>query len=185
MQWLPVRMTPPRDKHAQAMHPRCPLSIGRPEKPYVDLLPSSVIASVEQTTSGRTACLSLVKTIKTPLQGKLPRFMRPRPIWSQTGYRQVCIDSLNLRQRGSLVGRHMISFIAFDFILRIIPGSTMGMALIVKITGMDFDDHPGDPAGLGIPAHVISLFKPFCHGRSLLASRHFTTGSRQTTASEV
>lgn len=185
MQWLPVRMTPPRDKHAQAMHPRCPLSIGRPEKPYVYLLPSSVIASVEQTTSGRTACFSPAKTIKTPLQGKLPRFIRPYPILSQTGYRQVYNGSSNLRQRGSFMSCHVIRFITFDFVLRIILGSMMGMALIIKIAGMDPDDHPGDPAGLGIPTHVISLFKSFCHSKSRLASHQFTTGSRQTTASEV
>jgi hypothetical protein len=50
----------------------------------------------------------------------------------------------------------MVGLIAFDFVLGIVLRSVMDMTLVIEVSGMDGDDRPRYPAGLGIPAHVIA-----------------------------
>ena len=45
-------------------------------------------------------------------------------------------------ERAALVGRDMIGFVAFDFVLRIVFRSVMDMTFVIKVRGMDDDDGP-------------------------------------------
>ena len=45
-------------------------------------------------------------------------------------------------ERPALMGRDMIGFVAFDFVLRIVFRSVMDITFVIKVRGMDSDDGP-------------------------------------------
>jgi hypothetical protein len=57
----------------------------------------------------------------------------------------------------------MIRLVAFDFILRLIFSGMMSVALVIRVSRMDFDNPAADVPGLGIPSDVIALFETFSH----------------------
>ena len=61
------------------------------------------------------------------------------------------------------VGRDMIGFVAFDFVLRIVFRSVMDMTFVIKVRGMDGDDGPCHAAGFGIPAYMIAYLESPTH----------------------
>ena len=63
----------------------------------------------------------------------------------------------------ALVRRDVIRLVALDFVLGIIFRRVMGMALVVKVTGMNLDDRPRHPSRLGIPAHALTDFESLDH----------------------
>jgi hypothetical protein len=74
-------------------------------------------------------------------------------------------------ERATLVGRDMIGFVAFDFVLRIVFRSVMDMTFVIKVRGMDGDDRPCHTASFGIPAYVIAYRESPIHlSDSLLLS---------------
>jgi hypothetical protein len=66
-------------------------------------------------------------------------------------------------KRTILVGRDVIGSIAFDFVLRIVSRSAMGVTLVVEVSGMDGDDGPRYPTGLGIPTYMIANLESHSH----------------------
>jgi hypothetical protein len=66
-------------------------------------------------------------------------------------------------ERGTLVGRDMIGFVAFDFVLSIVFRSVMDMTFIIKVRGMDGDDGPCHTASFGIPAYMIAYLESPIH----------------------
>ena len=66
-------------------------------------------------------------------------------------------------ERVTLVGRHMIGFVAFDFVLRIVFRSVMDMTFVIKVRGMDGDDGPRHTASFGIPAYTIAYLESPIH----------------------
>jgi hypothetical protein len=69
------------------------------------------------------------------------------------------------------VGRDMICFIAFDFVLRLRVGGVMRVTLIVKIARVNFDDMPGHMTRFGIPGDMITDCE-FDHDGSLSRNGH-------------
>jgi hypothetical protein len=57
------------------------------------------------------------------------------------------------------------SFIAFDFVLRLLFARVMDVAFIIHIFGVHAHDFAADPAGLRIPTYMIADFKPLGHGK--------------------
>jgi hypothetical protein len=57
----------------------------------------------------------------------------------------------------------MIGLVAFDFILRLVLVGMTGVALVIRILGMDLDDPAADVPGLGIPGDAIASFETFFH----------------------
>jgi hypothetical protein len=66
-------------------------------------------------------------------------------------------------ERAALVGRDMIGFVAFDFVLRIVFRSVMDMTFVIKVRGMDGDDGPCHTASFGIPAYMIAYLESPIH----------------------
>src|SRR6516162_11880967 len=66
-------------------------------------------------------------------------------------------------ERAALVGRDMIGFVAFDFVLRIVFRSVMDMTFVIKVLGMDGDDGPCHAASFGIPAYMIAYLESPIH----------------------
>ena len=64
---------------------------------------------------------------------------------------------------GAFVSRDVVGLVAFDFILRIVGRGVMRVAFVEKVLGMDGDDLPRHPTGLGIPAYVIPDLEFFHH----------------------
>lgn len=62
------------------------------------------------------------------------------------------------------MGSDMIGLVAFDFVLRVVLGSVVCIALIVKIPGVDFDDFSGNMAGFGVPGDVVAYYEFLIHG---------------------
>jgi hypothetical protein len=71
--------------------------------------------------------------------------------------------SSRVLENTALVGRDMISLVAFDFILRFVHRCVMHMAFVVEVAGPNTNDRARHPTGLGIPAHVISNLEPPSH----------------------
>jgi hypothetical protein len=57
----------------------------------------------------------------------------------------------------------MIGRIAHDFILGIIFGRMMSVALVVEIPGMKCNNRPANAAGLGIPSDMIADLESDAH----------------------
>ena len=66
-------------------------------------------------------------------------------------------------QRCALVHRDMFGFVAGDLVLRIFRAGVMGVALVIAVLGVDFDDLATDMAGLGVPFDVIADLEFFDH----------------------
>jgi hypothetical protein len=66
-------------------------------------------------------------------------------------------------ERAALVGRDMIGFVAFDFVLRIVSRSVMDMTFVIKVRGMDGDGSPCRAANFGIPAYMIAYLESPIH----------------------
>src|SRR5215469_11910542 len=66
-------------------------------------------------------------------------------------------------ERAALVGRDMIGFVAFDFVLRIVFRSVMDMTFVIKVHGIDGDDGPCHAASFGIPAYMIAYLESLIH----------------------
>jgi hypothetical protein len=66
-------------------------------------------------------------------------------------------------ERATLVGRDMIGFVAFDFVLRIVFRSVMDMTFVIEVRGMDGDDRPCHTASFGIPAYMIAYLESPIH----------------------
>lgn len=58
---------------------------------------------------------------------------------------------------------YMIGFITFNFILRVVFGSMMRIALVVKVGMMNFNNGAGNTASFRIPGYMIAGFKICCH----------------------
>jgi hypothetical protein len=61
----------------------------------------------------------------------------------------------------------VIGLVAFDLILRGVPGCVMRIPFVPGIFRMDFCDLSGYLAGFGIPADMISHFEPSGHNAFL------------------
>jgi hypothetical protein len=59
---------------------------------------------------------------------------------------------------------NVVRLIAFDFVLRLVLGGMMRVALVIDILRMDLDDPAADVSRLGIPGHAIADFEAFPHG---------------------
>jgi hypothetical protein len=57
----------------------------------------------------------------------------------------------------------MIGLVALDFILRIVFGSTVGVAFVVEIMSMDHPDRSTHPTSFRIPRDVVTNFESFSH----------------------
>ena len=75
------------------------------------------------------------------------------------------LPRLGLRQCTAFVNRDMIGFVALDFVLRIVAGSVVRVALPVKIALVNFSDRPADVAGFRVPAYVIANLEMFTHAK--------------------
>lgn len=60
---------------------------------------------------------------------------------------------------------YMISFIAYNFILRIIFRSLMRISFVIKIGSVNFNNRPGNPACFAVPAYMIADVKWVFHNR--------------------
>ena len=65
--------------------------------------------------------------------------------------------------------RNVTSFSALDFILRVILACVMGIALVIEVFRMNFDDLAADMASLRVPSYVIADFESFCHHEPSIA----------------
>jgi hypothetical protein len=61
------------------------------------------------------------------------------------------------------MGCNMIGPVAFDFVLRIVFRGAVHMTLAIEIAGVDGDDGPRHPTGLGIPTYMIADCEPLSH----------------------
>jgi hypothetical protein len=57
----------------------------------------------------------------------------------------------------------MVSFIAFDFILRLIRAGVMSISFVLRVLCMNFDNSAADVSGFRIPGNVIAYFEMCCH----------------------
>ena len=57
----------------------------------------------------------------------------------------------------------VVCFVALDLVLRVVGGGVMGVALVVRVSGVDFDDVAGDVACFGVPGYVVADFEFLCH----------------------
>jgi hypothetical protein len=53
--------------------------------------------------------------------------------------------------------------VAFDFVLRLVLGGVMRVALVIRVLRMDLDNPAADMPGLGIPGDVIADFETLSH----------------------
>jgi hypothetical protein len=85
--------------------------------------------------------------------------------------------------------RNVVGLLAFDFVLRLVLGGVVGVALVIGIAGMDLDDLAPDASGLGIPGHAIADFKLLAHLYSnelrAVAMVASTSTSRASTTGQV
>ena len=65
----------------------------------------------------------------------------------------------------------VVSLVAFDLILRIVPGSMMGVSLIDKIGSVDLYNPTGNAASFRIPTYMIAGFKCLCHFAQIMIHR--------------
>jgi hypothetical protein len=63
----------------------------------------------------------------------------------------------------TLVQGDMVSFVAFDLVLRIIYGGVMDVSFVVDVPGMYSNDSTGYPTGFRVPAYVIADFEALSH----------------------
>jgi hypothetical protein len=68
------------------------------------------------------------------------------------------------------MGRDMIGFVAFDLVLGIVFRGTMRMTFVVEVPGVNGDDGPGHPTGLGIPAYMVADLESLGHRANPLVS---------------
>jgi len=54
------------------------------------------------------------------------------------------------------MGSDVVGLVALDFVLGIVGRGAMGVALIVEVRSVDFDDSAADVSGFGVPADVIA-----------------------------
>ena len=59
--------------------------------------------------------------------------------------------------------RNVVGLLAFDFVLRLVLGGVVGVALVIGIVGMDLDDLATNASRLGIPRDAIPDFKLLAH----------------------
>jgi len=53
--------------------------------------------------------------------------------------------------------------VAFDFVLRLVLGGVMRVALVIRVLRMDLDNPAADMPGLGIPGDVVADFESLFH----------------------
>ena len=80
-------------------------------------------------------------------------------------HKRACLQrkSAETSQHGGLVQGDVIGLVALDFVLRLVRGGTVNVALVIDILSMDFDDFSAHPPGFRIPAHVIADFECLDH----------------------
>jgi hypothetical protein len=84
---------------------------------------------------------------------------------SSTG--QAASGSAAKTPQGSpFVQSDMIRLIAFDLVLRIVHARVVDIAFEVNIPGVHAHDMTTDPAGFGIPTHVITGLEYLRHAES-------------------
>jgi hypothetical protein len=71
-------------------------------------------------------------------------------------------------QGSPFVQSDMIRFVAFDLVLWIVHARVVDIAFVVNIPGVHVHDTTTDPAGLGIPADVITDLEYLRHADSPL-----------------
>jgi len=59
-------------------------------------------------------------------------------------------------QRGTLVYRDVVSFVALDLILRIIRAGVVRVTLIIRVLLVHPDDYAGEVARFRVPAHALA-----------------------------
>ncbi len=69
-------------------------------------------------------------------------------------------------QGSALVQGDMIGFVAFNLVLWIVCARVMDIAFVVHIPRVHAHDTAADPAGFGIPTHVIANFEYLRHDES-------------------
>jgi len=57
----------------------------------------------------------------------------------------------------------MLSLVALDFILRVVMTSVVGMAFVVHVPGMDFDNLSADVSRFGIPPNMVTDLEAMSH----------------------
>jgi hypothetical protein len=70
------------------------------------------------------------------------------------------------------MGRDMIGFVAFDFVLGIVFRRMMRMAFVVEVSGVDRNDGPRHTTGLGIPAYMVADLESPSHRATPLFLRN-------------
>jgi hypothetical protein len=68
-------------------------------------------------------------------------------------------ELVDLAQRGTFVCRDVIGLVALDFVLWIIGGCVVGMALVVEVVGVYFDNTAGHFARLRIPTPMVACLE--------------------------
>ncbi len=76
-------------------------------------------------------------------------------------------SATKLSQRFPFVQRYVIGLVALDLVLRVILARMMDVTLVVQVFGVHSYDATADPAGFGIPTHVIADFEYLSHNEPL------------------
>src|SRR5699024_5419595 len=73
------------------------------------------------------------------------------------GYRAPASEALSvdLVQRGPLVGSDVVGLVALDLVLRLVLARPAHVPLVVEVLRVDLGDRPGHLTGLGVPPHVV------------------------------
>src|SRR5699024_10329696 len=77
--------------------------------------------------------------------------------------------SADLLQRAALVHGDVVGPVALDLVLRLVPAGMAGVALVLRIAGVDPGDPAADVTGLGVPADVVADLEFMGHGGFLAA----------------
>src|SRR5699024_9624241 len=96
--------------------------------------------------------------------------VRPAPLrLCQQSMVPNAVDRRLLRhflQRTALVHGNVIGLVALDFVLRLVLAAAAHMALVFDILRVNPGDCAADPAGFGVPAHVITDFETMTHDQA-------------------
>src|SRR5690606_27515118 len=68
---------------------------------------------------------------------------------------------IHVVEGATLVSRDVIGLVAFDLILGIVLAGAVRVPLVVEVFRMHLDNRSRDPAGLRIPADMVTNFEPF------------------------
>lgn len=87
----------------------------------------------------------------------------------------------------AFVSSNVIGLVALDFVLRVFFRGTVRVPLVIEIFGVNGNDGAADPAGLGIPADVITHLEWLArrHGRAFGYKWKYQTGAQASTPAKA